>query len=589
MANTLILYDGRHSSAERVANAIGYIIGNVRIAEIGDSPDDIAVYDGFCFIFNFYGALTAGKTKSYLLKNREGLRGKRVAFVGLGFSDSGYTKYVVDMETAVGGDLSITGMFIKDERTTSEVGYQIAKKLRAPVSVMPADMLSREVEGFISRHTTLALATGGGARIRCTPLEYLYLDGVFYIISEGGLKFSNIQDNSNVSVSIFDEYTDSTQPLSGLQMYGVAEQVAFGSSEYWQILNLRGVTPEVLEDLPVTLFVLRIVPMTYEYLNSTFANAGYDARQVLDTRFRAERWEISYASLHAAAMREQEKKEAEEAQSKITPRRAAIVTEKAVQKELAQEIRNVLDESAPRKTAEDEEREYQEMSAFIDARENSVSKDEKPVETEEDLGAAVRRMLQMEYTEDVAAESGAEIEETAIPEEEIDADTEEVVISKAAGAVEEAAEEVEADAGDKSEEGAAETEEAELPEEEFPEEESYAAPEEEELPEEESDTASEEELPEEESYAASEEEELPEEESDTASEEELPEEEADTAAEEEELPEEETDADAEEEELSEEESDIGAEEEELPEEETDEGVEEEELPEEEEEEEEIRL
>ena len=94
MANTLILYDGRQSSAERVANAIGYIIGNVRIAEIGDSPDDIAVYDGFCFIFNFYGALTAGKTKSYLLKNREGLRGKRVAFVGLGFSDSGYTKYV---------------------------------------------------------------------------------------------------------------------------------------------------------------------------------------------------------------------------------------------------------------------------------------------------------------------------------------------------------------------------------------------------------------------------------------------------------------------------------------------------------------
>ena len=276
---------------------------------------------------------------------------------------------------------------------------------------MPADMLGREVDSFISRHTTLALATGGGARIRCTPLEYLYLDGVFYIISEGGLKFSNIQDNSNVSVSIFDEYTDSTQPLSGLQMYGVAEQVAFGSSEYWQILNLRGVTPEVLEDLPVTLFVLRIVPMTYEYLNSTFANAGYDARQVLDTRFRAERWEISYASLHAAAMREQEKKEAEEAQSKITPRRAAIVTEKAVQKELAQEIRNVLDESAPRKTAEDEEREYQEMSAFIDARENSVSKDEKPVETEEDLGAAVRRMLQMENTEDVEAEADDKLEE----------------------------------------------------------------------------------------------------------------------------------------------------------------------------------
>ena len=61
MANTLILYDGRQSSAERVANAIGYIIGNVRIAEIGDSPDDIAVYDGFCFIFNQSFAFSLGE------------------------------------------------------------------------------------------------------------------------------------------------------------------------------------------------------------------------------------------------------------------------------------------------------------------------------------------------------------------------------------------------------------------------------------------------------------------------------------------------------------------------------------------------
>ena len=325
MANTLILYDGRQSSAERVANAIGYIIGNVRIAEIGESPEEISVYDGFCFIFNFYGALTAGKTKSYLLKNREGLLGKRIAFVGLGFSDAGFTKYVVDMEFAVGGDLSITGMFIKDERTTSEVGYQIARKLRAPVSVMPSDELSREVDAFINRHTTMALSTGGGNRIRCTPLEYLYLNGIFYIISEGGLKFSNILDNSNVSAAIFDEYTGNMQPLAGLQMYGVAEQVAVGSDDYWEILSYRGVTKDILHDLPVTLFVLRIIPMTYEYLNSTFAEAGYDARQVLGTRYRAERWESSYASIQAAALKE-EKEKAAAAEAKETTEKAAEIT-----------------------------------------------------------------------------------------------------------------------------------------------------------------------------------------------------------------------------------------------------------------------
>ena len=36
MANTLILYDGKLSSTERVANSLGMIIGNVCIAEISE-------------------------------------------------------------------------------------------------------------------------------------------------------------------------------------------------------------------------------------------------------------------------------------------------------------------------------------------------------------------------------------------------------------------------------------------------------------------------------------------------------------------------------------------------------------------------
>ena len=102
MANTLILYDGKLSSTERVANSLGMIIGNVCIAEISEAPEDISPYDGFCFIFNFYGALTAGKTRQYLTAHREAMVGRRIALVGMGFSDNGFTKYVVDMEDAVG-------------------------------------------------------------------------------------------------------------------------------------------------------------------------------------------------------------------------------------------------------------------------------------------------------------------------------------------------------------------------------------------------------------------------------------------------------------------------------------------------------
>ena len=52
MAKSLILYDGKMSTTERVATAIGHIVGNVRICEIAEAPSDISMYDGFCFIFN---------------------------------------------------------------------------------------------------------------------------------------------------------------------------------------------------------------------------------------------------------------------------------------------------------------------------------------------------------------------------------------------------------------------------------------------------------------------------------------------------------------------------------------------------------
>ena len=170
MANTLILYDGKLSSTERVANSLGMIIGNVCIAEISEAPEDISPYDGFCFIFNFYGALTAGKTRQYLTANREAMVGRRIALVGMGFSDNGFTKYVVDMEDAVGADISITGLFIRDEQQVFESGFQIARKFRAPWKEMDSEKLLEIIDTFIKSHTTLVLATASAGNVRCTPL-----------------------------------------------------------------------------------------------------------------------------------------------------------------------------------------------------------------------------------------------------------------------------------------------------------------------------------------------------------------------------------------------------------------------------------
>ena len=291
MAKSLILYDGKMSTTERVATTIGHIVGNVRICEIAEAPSDISMYDGFCFIFNFYGALTAGKTKSFLNTRKEQLIGKRIAFVGLGFSDKGFTKYVVDMEFALGGDLSITGMFIENEKTTTEVGYQIAKKLREPVRRMDEAELMAEVGRFIEDHHVLVIATGTDDFVRATPLEYIYLNGVFYVITEGGLKYRSILENGNASVTIFDRFDGSFEHIRSLQIFGKAQPVKSQTKEYSEILARKGITADALDKMDVCLFVLRIMPLTIEFLNSDFTAQGYDARQLGDTEFRKQLWE----------------------------------------------------------------------------------------------------------------------------------------------------------------------------------------------------------------------------------------------------------------------------------------------------------
>ena len=51
---------------------------------------------------------------------------------------------------------------------------------------------------FIQEHKVCALATGSGEYVRCTPIEYNFVDGAFYLFSEGGMKFKGLKDNKNV-------------------------------------------------------------------------------------------------------------------------------------------------------------------------------------------------------------------------------------------------------------------------------------------------------------------------------------------------------------------------------------------------------
>lgn len=146
---------------------------------------------------------------------------------------------------------------------------------------MPTDALKARIDAFLEAHNTLALATGCGKWVRCTPLEYLRVDGRLYILTEGGLKFKGIWWNGAISAAVFDSYAGMAS-LAGLQMMGTAVYIDPLSDEYRSVIEARGVQLQQLQQMPAMLHAVRLDITRYELLDGALRSDGYAARQVLD-------------------------------------------------------------------------------------------------------------------------------------------------------------------------------------------------------------------------------------------------------------------------------------------------------------------
>lgn len=85
--------------------------------------------------------------------------------------------------------------------------------------------------------------------MRCTPLEYLRVNGALYILTEGGLKFKGIWWNGAISAAVYDSY-DGMDSLTGLQMTGKAVYIDPLSDEYRSVIEARGVQLQQLQQMP---------------------------------------------------------------------------------------------------------------------------------------------------------------------------------------------------------------------------------------------------------------------------------------------------------------------------------------------------
>lgn len=141
-------------------------------------------------------------------------------------------------------------------------------------------LLLENITAYINANNTCALATGTGDFIRNTPIEYSYHDGCFWMFSEGGEKFIGLEQNPNVCIAIFDTYTGFGS-LKGLQVMGTANIVEPFSVEYDAHAAVKKIPLAALQKLNPPMNLIKVKPVSADFLNSDFKQDGYDARQHL--------------------------------------------------------------------------------------------------------------------------------------------------------------------------------------------------------------------------------------------------------------------------------------------------------------------
>ena len=147
-------------------------------------------------------------------------------------------------------------------------------------TAMPEDALKQAVLKYIGENNTCALATGTGDYVRCTPIEYSFHDGKFWMFSEGGRKFIGLEKNSHVCLAIYDKY-DGFGNLRSLQVTGIAAMVEPFSEEYNAHAAFKKIPLDALKKLPSPMNLICVTPTRIDALFSDFKKDGYSSRQIL--------------------------------------------------------------------------------------------------------------------------------------------------------------------------------------------------------------------------------------------------------------------------------------------------------------------
>jgi len=147
--------------------------------------------------------------------------------------------------------------------------------------------LEEEVIDYLCKKHPCCLATcGKDGMPRISVVDYMNDGLIFYILSEGGMKFTNIKENSNVAIGIGTS-TKTLRSVRGVNIWGTAEIFADNTPEFAKALKLYKPIIEDLEELkgspvqmpPGIMRLIRVSPtkMVYHHYNKGIGNAIWDA------------------------------------------------------------------------------------------------------------------------------------------------------------------------------------------------------------------------------------------------------------------------------------------------------------------------
>lgn len=282
MNSTLILHANNSNYTKEILNKISTIISNSKVQEVSEKDNNTDNYSNILIAicvydenqFNLYESL-----KEYNIDFKD----KKLVIVCIGSPKEDVNQYISTIQEITNkSDLYYYFIDISNNKNENitKAAINIKKYIEKPKKRLPKEELKIYIGEYIKENNTLVLATGKEDFVRATPIEYIYYKNKFYMITEGGLKFVGIYENRNVSMGIYKDYKNMND-IQGMQITGTCEIIKKDSEEYKEILNVKGINIENLENLPVTMNMIKVKPTKYEFIDSKFKKMGYDVKQIL--------------------------------------------------------------------------------------------------------------------------------------------------------------------------------------------------------------------------------------------------------------------------------------------------------------------